>query len=387
MKKLLIAFLLLTTANAGAMQNIKLGTLEINPQVSVQQSYDSNIYLTRTKPLSANINRTGLGVNLLNKIGSRLDLKGAYTAEFLSYSRSTNINNATHHLASLGVEARLPKSTTFILDDKYMQTTDQATSELTARALRVQNTAGAGLEAPLRGKFGFNLAAQHTYHNYLAAVNNLLDRQEMLSGADLTFKVQPKTKLVLGFRYGTMSYKLASADNGDAFYNNWDLGLTGNIAPKLVGTIKAGVQYRRYEKSLNQAADKINTGGYSAQLLWKPAELTEVILYGKRGNVETSYGDNRFYTSNTGDITLSRQVHKLKAGLGFNYEAIAYPEITALTGKKRLDTNTNMRATAEYDMRKWLKAGVGYMYKNRTTNEKDFKYHDNIVSVELKGMF
>lgn len=387
MKNLLTAALLLTAADAAAVQNIKLGALEINPLVSVQQSYDSNIYLTRNAPKSAHINRAGLGADFAVKAGSRLDLKASYTAEFLSYSRATSINNATHHIGGLAAEARLPKDVTVTLDDRYLQTTDQATSELTARALRVQNTAGVHVEAPIRGRLGFNLAAQHTYHNYLATVNDLLDRQEMLVGGDVTFKVQPKTKLFLGYRYGTMAYKIASAEKGDAFYNNVDLGLTGNIAPKLVGTIKAGVQFRRYEERLNLAANDVNTGGYSAQLAWKPVELTDVVLFAKRGNVETTYGDSRFYTSNMGDLALSRRVRKITAGVGFNYEAVAYAEKTAAAGHKRLDTNTSARVTAEYDIQKWLKAGAGYIYRNRGSNENAFEYHDNIVRLELKGIF
>jgi len=387
MKSILIAALMLAAANAGAIQNIKYGSLEINPLVSVQQSYDSNIYLTKNAPKSAWINRTGLGVDLMQKVGSRLDLRGGYTVEFLSYSRATNINNATHHLANLGAEARLPENMTFVLEDNYMQTTDQATSELTARAERIQNTAGVKFEAPIRGKFGFSLSSRYTYHNYLASANNSLDRQEMLSGGDITYRLQPKTKLFVAYRYGAMDYKYAADEQRDATYNNVDLGVTGSIAPKLVGTVAAGMQYRKYAKRLNNADNKINTGGYSAQLAWKPVELTDVILYGKRGNVETSYGNSRFYTSTVGDVTLSRQVRKIKAGLGFNYESVAYAEKSTLTNKKRLDTNTGVRVTAEYSIRKWLKADAGYAYRNRTSNENAFEYHDSVVSVGLKGMF
>ena len=379
--------LMLTAANAAAMQNIRYGTLEINPLVSVQQSYDSNIYLTRNAVKSAFINRAGLGVGFANKVGSRLDLAGGYTFESLSYSRAANINNASHHLASLAAEARLATGETVTLNDNYLQTTDQATSELTARSVRVQNTASFNLEGPRRNKFSFNLAAQHTYHNYLASANDLLDRQETLTGGDVTYKVQPKTQLVLGYRYGTLSYKLASAQKSDSFYSNLDMGVIGNIAPKLVGTIKAGVQFRSYEEHLNQAANSITTGGYSAQLVWKPVEKTDVTIYGKRGNVESSYGDSRFYTSSVGDIMVSRQVRKIRAGLGFNYEAIAFPERTATIGKKRFDINTGARLTAEYNIQEWLKAGAGYTYRNRASNENAFEYRDNMVSFDLKGMF
>lgn len=387
MKNILTAVLILTAVRAGAVQNIKYGSLEINPLVSVQQSYDSNIYLTKAAPKSAWINRTGLGVGLVNKVGSRLDLIGGYTIEFLSYSRATNINNATHHLANLGATARLSKRVTGALVDSYMQTTDQATSELTARALRVQNMAGVNVEAPLRGDLGFNLAVQHVYNNYLNSAFDMLDRQEMLAEGDVTYKVQPKTKLVLGYRYGTMDYRIPSAKNGDATYNNLDLGVSGSLAPKLVGTVKGGVQFRNYEKRLNQAANSITTFGYNAQLAWKPVESTDVIFYGARGNIESTYGDSRFYTSSMGDVTLSRQVRKIKAGLGVTYEDVRFPESTAATGKKRHDGNTSIHADAEYGIQKWLKAGAAYAYKSRASNERAFKYRDNVFSVSLKGLF
>lgn len=385
----------LTAASAGAMQNIKFGaTLDINPVVSVQQSYDSNIYLADKAPKSALINRSGLGVGLVNKIGSRLDLKGGYTAEFLSYSRDSNINNVTHQLANFSATARLPRDMVAALDDDYKLTSDPANSADYKRARRVQNIAGFTLNAPIRGKFGFNLAAQHTYHNYLAGTYNILDRQETLVGGDISYRLQPKTSLVFGYRYGTMAYRLASVNKGDSHYNNLHLGVTGHLASKLTGTVKAGVQFRNYERSLVQSSRKaknnVATGGCNVQVVWKPEQLTDVTLLGGRGNVETSYGSNdnsRYYTSTMADVMLSRQVNKIKAGLGLNYEDLAFPEKYTTINKKRADTNTGVRLTAEYNIQKWLKAGLGYAYKHRTSNVKSFGYSDSIVSLDLKGMF
>ena len=410
-----MAALLLSLGEGGAIKNLHFGTLEVKPLVSDRQSYESNIYLTRNAPKFAWINRGELGVAFSNKadsrldrtatpsfisealtrfadkLGSRLSLTGGYTVEFLSYSRDIAINNVTHHTASMAVEASLPKSVTVTLKDSYAQTTDQATSELPTLTHRMQNIAELNMAAPLRGKLGFNLAAQHTYNDYLATAFNMLDRQEMLVGGDVTYRVQPKTQLVLGYRYGVMSYKEPSAKKGDSFYNNLDLGITGNIAQKLVGTIKAGVQYRCYTERLNQALDKIATPVYSLQLAWQPVELTDVIIYGKRSNVETSVdstsGNSRFYTSTMGDIDLSRQVRKIKAGLGFNYESITYAESTAATGKKRLDVYTGVRLTAEYNRQKWFKATAGYIIRNRASNNNLVGYRNDIISLELRGMF
>jgi len=372
-------------AFAGAQQNLKIGNMEVNPFMSTQESYDSNIYLTRYVRRSSMINRSSLGVELIEKIGSRLDLKGNYSMDVLAYSRSPEVNDATHHNAGLSATARLPKSATLTLDDKYKQTTDQATSELTQRSLRVENTLGLNLNAPLRGQFGFAVVLQHVYNNYLDIANAGLDREEMLLGADLTFKLQPKTKAFFAYRYGSLKYQTGATN--DATYNNIDLGLTGDIAPKVVGTVAAGMQARNYQNDKATAKNDITTMGYRAQAVWKAMEKTDVTLFGKRGNVESSYVNSRFYTSTLLDLSVSRQLNKIKAGLGFGYEGVLYPERTTATTPKRLDENTSVRVTAEYNIQKWLKADAGFTYKNRNSNERANEYNDKIFNIGLKAMF
>jgi len=385
MKNLIIAAVLLMPAAASAQQNIKFGNLEVNPFVSTQESYDSNIYLTKTQRKSAEINRSAVGVNLVEKLGSRVDLMGGYNMELLSYSRATSINNAVHHNANIAAVGRMPKDITATLTDNYKQTTDQATSELTQRAKRIENTAGLVVEAPLRGQFGFAVAVQDTYNNYLSHTFAALDREESQVGFDVTYKLQPKTRAMFSYRYGNLIYQ--NSDFGNATTNNMDVGIVGDIAPKVVGTVKAGVQMRHYTRQLAGADDDITTGGYSVQALWKPMEKTEVILFAKRANVESTYATSRFYTSTLTDLSMSREVRKVKVGLGLSYEAVQYPEKTNAFMPKRLDENASVRVTADYNIQKWLTASCGYTYKDRTSNEDAFEYKDNVVSVGLKASF
>ncbi|HOI41316.1 MAG TPA: outer membrane beta-barrel protein [Elusimicrobiales bacterium] len=392
MKEFIIpAILLLAASNAAATGNLKFGNLEINPFISTQESYDSNIYLEMEGKNSSMINRTSLGVDLAHKLGSRVDLSGGYTLELLSYDESPTTNNAAHSLADIGVKVRLPGKMTLSVTDKYAETTDQATTQETDRAERVQNNVTARFEAPIRGKFGFALEAGHTYHNYLDPANAPLDREELLSGADITFQLMPKTKTMVSYRYGDLNYS-RNTGKGDATYNNIEAGLVGNIAPKLTGTLKAGVQMRNYAEN-NAGVDKdIDTFGYSAQLLWKAVPRTEIVLYAKRANVETSYGDSRFYTTTLTDLAFSREVRKVKLTLGGSYETIEYAENTAGLTRPREDDNITARLLAEYSIQKWLKADLGYNYKARLSNDSDannveFGYRNTVITASLKAMF
>ena len=386
MKNLIFAAVLLTPAFAGAQQNIKFGNLEVNPFVSTQESYDSNIYLTKDLRKTALINRSALGVDLVENIGSRYDLKGGYNLELLGYSRETEVNNATHHNANLAFTGRLPKEITVTAGDNWKQTTDQATSQLVQRAERVENTAAVNVNAPIRGKFGFNLAAQHVYNNYLASINSALDREEFLTGFDVNYKWQPKTMFFVNYRYGKLAYRVG--DTNDATYNNVDVGATASLANKVVGTVKAGMQARNYAKHVVGAKSDITTAQYSAQALWKAMEKTEVTLLAKRGNIETNYGNARFYTSTLTDLSVSREINKFKATAGLNYEDVRYSDKSSVTdSKKRADENFAARAGLEYNIQKWLKAEGSFTYRDRSSNYDQFEYKDNVTYVGLKAMF
>ncbi|KAF0125961.1 MAG: hypothetical protein FD189_1956 [Elusimicrobia bacterium] len=392
MKKLIIpAIMMVAASNAAAMGNLKFGNLEINPFVSTQESYDNNIYLEMKGKNSSLINRTGIGVDLLHKLGSRIDLSGGYTMELLAYDESPATNNAVHNMAGLGVKVRLPKNMSLSVDNKYADTTDQATTQETDRAGRIQNNATARFEAPIRGKFGFALEAGHTYHDYVkVAANDKLDRQELLAGADLTCQIMPKTKAMLSWRYGDLDYRL-DTDKGDATYHNVELGLVGNIAPKLTGTVKAGLQMRDYDQGNTGVDNDIDTFGYSAQLLWKAVPRTDIALFARRANVETSYLTSRFYTSTLTDLSFSREVRKVKLTLGGNYELVEYAENTAGKTRPREDRNIAARLAADYNIQKWLKAGLSFSHKARLSNDGaagvEFGYRNNVAAASLKAMF
>ena len=385
MKNLIIAAVLLIPAAAGAQQNIKLGTMDVNPFMSTQESYDSNIYLTKHNAKGSSINKTSLGFELVQKVGARLDLKGGYSMDILSYAVNTSTNNAVHHNAFISAMARLPKDMTVSVDDKYKQTTDQATSETTERAERIENVAAVNFAAPLRGQFGFNIVVQNTYNNYLNSSLAGLDRAENLMGFDVSYKLQPKTKVFAAYRYGALNYE--NSITNDATYNNMDLGITGDIAPKITGTVTAGMQARNYKNDSGTADNDITTMGYSAQAIWKAMERTDVTIYAKRANIESTYGTSRFYTSSMLNVGATRMINKVKVGLGLGYEGVQYPEKTTLTSPKRLDENTSVSLTAMYNIQKWLSADAGFTYKNRNSNEKANEYNDKVFSVGIKAMF
>jgi len=389
MKKLAIAMcLMVPAASASAVQNLKLGGVEVKPVVIVTEKYDSNIYLTKDLVRASYFNRSSVGLGFMNNEAGRLNVTGAYTLEVLNYARDYRSNNAVHQTGELGLKEKLAGDRTIALNDKYMTTTDQATSELTQRARRISNVAGLEFLSPLKGKFGFGIDATHTINDYLSSNNKTLDRDEILAGVSVDYKLQPKTKVFAAYHFGSLKYEERTlAGSNDAVYSNVDLGMTGNIAPKLTGTVAGGAQFRLYRKDLNDSSNSRTTGGYSAQLKWLPMAKSEVIWYGKRANIESTFGDSRFYTSTINDLSCTHEINKFKAGVGVGYEDVRYPEETIGTNAKRHDGNSSVRASLDYNIQKWLKAGVSHTYKTRMSNEHGNNYVDNVSAIEIKGLF
>lgn len=392
MKKILAAFVLvLPVTSAAAIQNIKFGGVAIHPIAAVQEIYDSNIYLTRNSVKSSLINKLSLGFGFMNREEARISLKGGYALDLLTYSKAPGTNNAVHHKAALELGYKLAGDRSITVADNYKATTDHATTESTARPKWTQNIAKLVFEAPLKGRLGYSFDVQHTVYDYLAARFNVLDRSEILAGGGIHYKLQPKTRLLAAYHYGALRYadpnRITATRTNDAIYNNFDVGITGEITAKLTGTVTGGFQHRTYQKSLGSAADKKTTGGYSLQLDWFPVAKTQVLMYGNRANIESLYLDSRYYISTLNYVSVFRELNKFKAGLGFSYETLNYPEKTYTTNARRSDTIANIFSSLDYNVRKWLTAGVGYAYKTRRSNEGSNNYVDNMVSMQIKGMF
>lgn len=371
--------------NALAVQNIKLGKMDVNPYVGEDIKYDSDIYLRNTNVKDSLINKLTAGVGLLQPLEERLGVQADYHAQYLAYARDPGINNIIEHYLSLGLNYKLPKDMFMAASESLKKTSDQATSELTARAERVENIADLQYEAPLKGPYGYGIEVRHTYHNYLSPSNDALDRSEILLGLGLRYKLQPKTLLFADYQYADLKYRITSAN--DAYSSNVQAGLAGKIAPKVDGMVKATYQLRNYRNDIANASKNGATLGYGAQLKWTPNEKSNVILFGQRANVESIFGNNRYYRSTLFDLQLVRAVRKISVGIGGGFEAIRYPEPINNLGTMRKDDIWQFRVNMDYDIQKWFKTGLSYNLKNRNSSDGSSSYDDNVIGISVKGQF
>lgn len=382
--------------------NIRLGQLEIHPYYTIQEAYDSNIYLVpRDQADGVTVGGGVVGSWILkNILGLRLNLpihrvhhvSMGYDFEAQSYSSQPAANNNLRHRANFLYKFTSAYGISAGAQDAYVNTTDQAFSELIRREKRWQNTAAANVAyAPDNGRM--NAAADYadTVHKYLgSALGAALNRSEQSAGLKVGYKAQPKTNIFAAYHRGIVHYSVVrrpTAVDKNNKSHNMDLGVEGDLLANLTGIIKTGLAYRKYDGAPIGGSRVTRDWTFSTQLIYQPISRTTVNLAVSRAFQESTAANNRYYIAN--DVFLDAHhalPYKLTAGAQFGVAVNKYPEaqtISGLTATRRDDIYT-VGASLEYAMQEWLAAGASYTHRERNSNfSGQFNYMDHLTALSL----
>jgi hypothetical protein len=77
----------------------------------------------------------------------------------------------------------------------------------------------------------------------------------------------------------------------------------------------------------------------------------------------------------------------LRVGVGEDTYNTKQPTANGVTTKYRLDTFLGTSLGLDYAVRPWLRTGVEYSFKQRTSNFNQFNYDDNKISGRITVQF
>jgi hypothetical protein len=255
--------------------------------------------------------------------------------------------------------------------------------------------ANAGLEyAPEGGALFAGVDGSQTTHKYLSrTLGGLLNRYEQTAGIKAGYMVQPKTRVYVGYRRQIIHYSAGRVSNNKSHLA--EIGIEGEIAPKVKGKISAGGQYKQYDEAPVAGQPKIARDSIvSTQLIYNPLERTNVVVTLSRAINEATFANNRFYISTVGNLAVNHRLpYKLTFGINAavvvdKYPVPASPTIDAAVLNRRDDSQQG-GANIDYDIQEWLKVGVGYLYRQRWSKNftDQFNYEDHQMSVRLALAF
>lgn len=375
MKKLAIVFLTVLMAWPAAAQT------PLKFMVSEDVSYDDNIYLTDENTKDSFISSTQVGANYkANVPGSGMELSATGLVGYNAYTEDSSKNNFWNAFANVDL-----KNDMFNIGDRFLYTSDQANSELTERAERINNTGYISFKTSPKKMFGFGLFADDSYDRYFQAeYGDALNRNRVNVGAKLFYNVSPMTSFFAEYMYSDIAYEKNKLNNSTG--STVGLGVEGDMTATLNGIAKVTYAMRDYDNDIAGVDNYNDLFGYYVALEWQPTDRNTVRLSGERSMQESMYGSNRYYADTLISLYGSQKIFdKWTASLTLGWENMAYSRYVG--GNKRADDLYTIRPALDYQFKDWLSAGVWYQFRTRQSNSDTFDYNRNQAGIYAKALF
>jgi hypothetical protein len=367
--------------------NLHIGTLEFHPYASVKQTYDSNIFLEpKNEENDDYITDIILGIETkMPLIPQREDdfiLKTSYQADIFEYYDEKKQDRVDHTVRGT-LDFKFTSDFRLRLKDSYKKTADPPDSEKVSLEKRYRNIFDAILSYE-REKIKLEGGYRLSRDDYKEL--NTLDKDDTMFTGIIFYRIFPKTSILAEYNYGLIEYD-TDQTNSDSNYYQIRAGVTGDLLPKLTGTVKAGYRRVDYDQS-----GKNDFSGFTlfGDTRYTVTERTLINLSVERTSEESSYSTNSHFTSTEIGIKVNHQfLERLGLNSGAFYRWNRYPDETTEDSKteKRKDKIGGVNIGAKYEIKEWLFVTADYEYKRRTSNFPIFEYRDHKTSVSILAMF
>jgi hypothetical protein len=399
--------------SAMAIGNIKIGNIAVHPSITEKGMWDSNIDLNADNGTAGEdrkddyINTVSPAVKFQLK-KSLLDVSLDANVDIVRYDEydkndAENFGaNFNAQYGSIGRTGLYLKANNRFMDtqDPYSQSGfgDQRYKEGKATK-RKTNIAGVEVGYGLADRLALHANYTNNYKKYDEDVDKDSNERDHIAGVTLYYKIFPKTYALFGYKFTTIDYfdydTKNLADCGkDSKNHNLDIGIFWNQTAKLNGSVKVGYYWKKWDNIQNSAGnplEDLNTWTITTNLGWKPFGRTTIMVNIIKGEIDSVDDIYYSYDQFVAGLTLNQQVaNKLSITVGGNYEIDDYNSNTCAVEKKFNLYQAN--AGINYQIMKWLTAGISYTYKKKDANQindqtKDEEYKDHQTMFKITGSF
>jgi hypothetical protein len=375
--------------------HFKMGKFTLIPGVSVQPTYDDNIYLgsgfnTAAFPSEKVVHdwltyvKPGFGVEY--DITGRGKIEVGYQGTLTYYSSETD-NDWQNHEGYLGVDYEAPSGWIFKLKNDYNQKEDPYGDAnnfgIGEKAKRWKNT----LDGALGYRFGQTFKTL-LYYNYEKQEYDKLatrpfdftqDYSAYEGGIGLEGKVMPKTWAFARYYYGTHDYDSSSSQaaaagitsSNDADYDRSrvNFGLNWDSGAKVGGELNLGWAWYNFKNELDassptpQRYQDEDTWVAATSVSFQPSEMTEFAFNLSRDLKSTGSQSHEFFIETQIGAEITQDfLEKFVAGVGATY---AYQDYNT---NNREDRNIQLNAGVDYIIMKWLSCGFEYIHMQKDSS-------------------
>lgn len=255
------------------------------------------------------------------------------------------------------------------------QTNTDLSGEVTADLLepgRVERSvfnANTYAEMSVSPKTKFGMGIAYSLQDYSFA--SYTDFSSITLPFDFFYAITPKADLSVGYQYRLVY--VGSGDTHDALDQTVNIGIRGEILPKLTGFFRVGITNRDYESTLG---DGDESGlSFSGQLSYA---MSPLVTMGARIIRDYSVSPSTGHTTlRTGMALLG--TYKMTPTVSFGGNFSYY--VTDYTKDGRDDNYFATGLFASYQPNEYFNVKLGYDYNLNDSNRRSGDYSDNILQV------
>jgi hypothetical protein len=397
--------------SAMAVGNIKIGQIEVHPSITEKGMWDSNIDLNADngtpgeEPKNDYINTLTPAVTFQLK-KSLLDVSVGGLVDIVRY-KDYDKNDAENYTINLNAQYGSIGRTGlyFKVNEQFMDTQDPYSQSGIGdprykegkATKREANIAGVEVGYGLADRLALHLNYINKYQKYDEDVDKDSNERDHIVGPTLYYKILPKTYALLGYQFTDTNYfdyetKSLSNCGKDSKNHNLDIGVFWNQTAKLNGSVKVGYYWKKWENVRNNADDTLedlNTWTITTHLGWKPLTRTTFWIDLVKGEIDSVDATYYSYDQFIANFELIQKVgSKILVMAGLRYEIDDYNSSARATEKKFDLYQAN--AGINYQIMKWLSAGISYTYKEKNASNNTFaddEYKDHQTMFKITGSF
>jgi hypothetical protein len=371
--------------------------LTVTPFLSERFEYESNVFQTPNRIRGDMIFKTIPGF-LADLTRGPLSLSAGYRAELINYVTLTD-QNTQNQSGVFQIRLDMPRLKLQLRDD-FTETTDPPGNELSGPVKSQTNVLAPTAEYRLTERFALGASYAWTHVHYPPTSGGSsspneqqnqavqqLDENDQLAGVTLWWKWLPKSDVGLYAQYGSSSFE---NDSGrDTHREIVGLTLRGDLTAKLTSTFRAGVLHQDSTDTAPAYTGLVLGGGW----VYQATERTQITLNTDRSPQASVFESAQYYVSSTAWLGVRHEFPARKVAVwlrvGGGEDAYNTKQLTenGVTTKWRLDTLFGTAVGVDYAIQPWLRTGIEYSFKQRTSNFPQFNYDDNKISGRITLQF
>ncbi len=360
---------------AGATVGRSAERLVPRPHLDLSATYDDNVFISPSNKTNDLYFTISPGLRLEYGDPKRNWLAVDYTASIVRFMDLTS-ENTVNHTATFDAHVRFNKLSVAVTH--VLQDVTGANVEVGDRIEQMQNVTDVSLEYQVSSKTSLGVNYHQQFREFDSPTQ--IDNQQYEAGAAFYYRLFSKTDVFGQFNYGWVNVETG---NGDARYQEVNLGVRTTPASKIVGTAKAGYQHRDFENAIGS----INSIVASVSLVDNFTDRTSVELIVSRSINPSVTSPGNAYTATRAGLSLRQKLWNRKilfsAGGAYEHDEFDQPVL----GVDRSDDYWEASLGLDCDVTKWLQVGAAYRHRRNGSTLHSVSFDGNIATVHALVRF